>query len=222
MNSVFYWLWISHSTWLKYKILPRRLICKCWTNNFYWKLIYCILFELNEQMIMNMEMKRTCQKLLEKVTQGVVAGGKIRSPSLTNDLWLYSKFCGLYTFFLPPETQTSVMARDLGTRSLFSQQQWSTLFFFLKDQVSNMPNFAGYLSSVTTTPSHHYSKSSHRQYINKLVCLCSNKNFVYKNRQRTRLGQKAVHSQLPVYHDVPRAQCCPYRLVGRNNMGRGC
>lgn len=190
MNSVFYWLWISHSTWLKYKILPRKLICKCWINNFYWKLIYCILFELNEQMIMNMEMKRTCQKLLEKVTQGVVAGGKICSAWLTNDLWLFSKFCGLYTFFLPPETQTSIMARDLGTRSPFSQQQWSTFFFFLKDQVSNMSDFAGYLSSVTTTPSHHCSKSSHRQYINKLVCLCSNKTLFIKTGSRPDWGRK--------------------------------
>lgn len=135
MNSVFYWLWISHSTWLKYKILHRKLICKCWINSSYWKLIYNILFELNDQMVMNREMKTTCQKILEKVTQGVVAEDKISSPWLTNDLWLYSKFCGLYTFFLPPETQTSIVARDLGTRSLFGQQQWSTFFFSKRSSI---------------------------------------------------------------------------------------
>ena len=73
--------------------------------------------------------------------------------------------------------------------------------------------------SYSVPPLQH--KSSHRQYINKLVCLCFNKTWFIKNRQQARLEQKAVHSQLLVYHIVPRAQCCPYRLVGPKTWAEG-
>ena len=176
---------------------------------------------MNDQMVMKREMKTTCQKILEKVTQGVVAEDKICSPWLTNDLWLYSKFCGLYTFFLPPEMQTSIVARDLGTRSLFSQQQWSTFFFSkrFKYQICQTLQ-AVYPLLQLLSPTIVAQKQS--QTIHKQISVpVFQQNLVYKNRQQARLEQKAVHSQLLVYHIVPRAQCCPYRLVGPKTWAGG-
>lgn len=88
----------------------------------------------------------------------------------------------------------TILACSLGTRNAYSLskpslginlQVWDWWVpspgvrkLFGKCQITNILNFAWYIVCVITTQLYH--KSSHRQYVNELVWLCSNKTFFTK------------------------------------------